>query len=63
VLDQCVGSVVKSASWEMLDYFDLYQAFKQWPDGKPVVEQWAAVVDAFRIFQHEIRALYPMSEV
>jgi hypothetical protein len=38
----------------MIGLFSMFTDFSSWPDGKPYGEQLAEVVDAFRIFQHEL---------
>ena len=39
--------------------FNLYRDFGQFPDGRPVLEQSAEMIDAFRIFQRELDAIEP----
>lgn len=51
-------SYVEPESWQMLDLFTLYRDWKQFPFPGTVLDQPAPMIDAWKIFQTELAAIF-----
>src|SRR5262245_53227968 len=58
ILHQCAFRFIHRDSWHLLELFSLYRDFRQFPFPGTILEQPASMIDAFRIFQGELDALY-----
>ena len=51
-------SFVLPDSWDLINLFTLYSDFKQLPFVGTILDQPAPMIDAFRIFQEELNAVF-----
>ncbi|HLF55539.1 MAG TPA: hypothetical protein VI942_01710 [Thermoanaerobaculia bacterium] len=56
-LDRCVASYVTADTWRVLDLYDLWRTFGRFPVEADLIDQDAAMMDAFRIFEVERQSM------